>query len=96
MTDIQTIARSLAVELEEANQALRRGRELLAGVNLEPEPAPINAPAEEQLRKLAEAVRVFRNDPLLARLGGLRGKPGYIGLCAAWDDALEFLGEARE
>lgn len=40
---------------------------------------------------LVEAVRVFRNEPALETLGDLRGTPGYIGLCDAWDDARDFL-----
>lgn len=55
------------------------------------DPSPINDAATEQLKKLAEAVRVFRNDPLLERLGGLRGKPGYRGLVLAWEDVQDFL-----
>ncbi|WP_298702603.1 hypothetical protein [uncultured Variovorax sp.] len=43
------------------------------------------------LQALVEAVRVFRNEAALARLGGLRGTRGYIGLCQAWDDARDWL-----
>lgn len=46
------------------------------------------------LKALVEAVRVFRNEAALARLGGLRGTPGYIGLCQAWDDARDWLEAA--
>jgi len=49
-----------------------------------------------QLRALVEAVRVFRNEPALARLGGLRGAPGYIGLCQAWDDARDWLEDVPQ
>ncbi|NVM87595.1 hypothetical protein FHT32_001234 [Variovorax sp. SG517] len=46
------------------------------------------------LQALVEAVRVFRNEAALARLGGLRGTRGYIGLCQAWDDARDWLEAA--
>ena len=47
--------------------------------------------AIEQLRALVEAVRIFRNEPGLARLGGLRGTAGYTGLCLVWEGARDWL-----
>lgn len=52
--------------------------------------------AMEVLRELEAAVRAFRNEPLLKRLTGLRGTPGYQRMQNAWDDAVELIEGKRE
>lgn len=57
-----------------------------------PPPAPALVPAglgvsePVALVDLFQAVRQFRNEPALGKLTGLRGTPGYIAMCKAWEE----------
>lgn len=53
--------------------------------------APGEAVAIEQLRGLLEAVRVFRNEPMLGALTKLRGTQSYHDMTVAWKDADDFI-----
>lgn len=53
--------------------------------------APGEAVTIEQLRGLLEAVRVFRNEPMLGALTKLRGTQSYHDMTVAWKDADDFI-----
>lgn len=47
---------------------------------------PVSFDWQGHTQALADAIQLFRNDPLLRKAGKLRATAGYTAMCDAWAD----------